>query len=243
MKRAIEKLNDKSGATLAVALLFFLMCAVVGSVLLSSAQSNAGRITELKEQEQLFYDLSSAAQVLADDICGSSVTYVDVEMQSGFPLPNEEDRESSRFIPEGREAPDAELGNLLLAGAGSIFEYRGIGEPPVFVEEFTVSPDDDRVGECKGRLRMIPGPNRGRGSGMLKIEIELWSGDKEEESLYRCDLEIQTLYSGGERVQKFYDVMEENPDNPGELVKNTYFYYRTETTVVWERAAITKNKS
>lgn len=55
--KAEQKLRSQEGASLMVALLFFVMCAAVGSMILAAASSSAGRISGLetgsREQEEL----------------------------------------------------------------------------------------------------------------------------------------------------------------------------------------------
>lgn len=51
-----------------LALLVFLICAMVGSVVLASATAAAGRIKGIKEDDQTLYTLTSSAQMFADEI-------------------------------------------------------------------------------------------------------------------------------------------------------------------------------
>lgn len=54
-----------------VALLFFLMCAMVGSVILAAAATSSGRTSKAKTEENIErYSLESAAQLIADDMTG-----------------------------------------------------------------------------------------------------------------------------------------------------------------------------
>ena len=48
MNAVQRKLQDRSGATLTVALLFFIMCAAAGSVILAAATTSTGRLAELQ---------------------------------------------------------------------------------------------------------------------------------------------------------------------------------------------------
>lgn len=83
-KTAGNKLQNENGATLMLALLFFIMCAVAGSIILASATGAAGRaagtssdstqsITQRKENIQDYYTLTSAADFLVSQIKGKSV--------------------------------------------------------------------------------------------------------------------------------------------------------------------------
>ncbi len=66
----IKKLNSQSGASILVALLFFIVCIVAGSVVLASASAAAGRSAHLTDTETLKnqYAVDSAASVLKTQI-------------------------------------------------------------------------------------------------------------------------------------------------------------------------------
>lgn len=65
-----NRIRSNSGATILLALLFFLLCALAGSIILSAGSAAAGRISGLKETEQSFYSVTSAAQVIREAIEG-----------------------------------------------------------------------------------------------------------------------------------------------------------------------------
>ena len=56
-----------------VALLLFLVCAAVGAVILAAAAATAGRMSEKTKTDQRYYSVSSAAELLADQLCGKKV--------------------------------------------------------------------------------------------------------------------------------------------------------------------------
>ena len=65
-KTILAKLKSDSGASLMAALLFFIMCATVGSIILAAATASSGRLAGLKRNEQAHYAVNSAADVLAN---------------------------------------------------------------------------------------------------------------------------------------------------------------------------------
>ena len=73
MNRVKRKLNSERGASITWALLIFLVCAVVGSVVLVAGTSASGRLSKLAETDQRYYAVSSSAGVLRD-VLGQSVT-------------------------------------------------------------------------------------------------------------------------------------------------------------------------
>ena len=65
---AIKKLRSNDGASLMVALLFFVVCAVVGSIVLSAATVSSGRMTGIKKNSRDYYTLTSAAKVFQTNL-------------------------------------------------------------------------------------------------------------------------------------------------------------------------------
>ena len=66
MKRAAEKLKSSRGASLMMALLLFLVCAVVGSAVLTAGTAASGRMAKIAESDQRYYSVNSAANLLID---------------------------------------------------------------------------------------------------------------------------------------------------------------------------------
>lgn len=71
LNRTIKtKLKSDRGASLMLALLLFLACAVVGSIVLGAASASSGRMADIKEYDQRYYAVKSAAQLLVDELDG-----------------------------------------------------------------------------------------------------------------------------------------------------------------------------
>ena len=60
MKRTLNKLNNRRGASISIALLLLLVCAVIGSVVLTAGVAAAGRYSELAKSDRRFYCVDSA---------------------------------------------------------------------------------------------------------------------------------------------------------------------------------------
>ena len=73
MNAVQRKLQDRSGATLTVALLFFIMCAAAGSDILAAATTSTGRLAELQASDQNYYAVVSAAKLIRDEIDGQTI--------------------------------------------------------------------------------------------------------------------------------------------------------------------------
>lgn len=68
MKCLREKLHSRRGATILLALLFFLVCMLVAASVLMAAVSNAGKLRSNYEQQQKYLALSSALRLVTDQI-------------------------------------------------------------------------------------------------------------------------------------------------------------------------------
>lgn len=82
MNAVQRKLQDRSGATLTVALLFFIMCAAAGSVILAAATTSTGRLAELQASDQNYYAVVSAAKLLRDEIDGQTISVGQTETKT-----------------------------------------------------------------------------------------------------------------------------------------------------------------
>ena len=82
MKNRIKnKLCSQAGASITYALLLFLVCAVLCSVLLTAATASSGRMSQIAETDQRYYAVTSAAKSLKDMIEGSPVSIVKVQTE------------------------------------------------------------------------------------------------------------------------------------------------------------------
>lgn len=77
MKRLIlKKLRSNEGASLTYAILLFLVCAVVGSIVLTAGTIASGRLAEKAEMDQRYYHVTSTAEFLKDALDGKSVRII-----------------------------------------------------------------------------------------------------------------------------------------------------------------------
>lgn len=68
MRAVVGKLKDRSGASMIIALVFFLVCAMVGGVILTAASANVGRMARERLASQRRLAVTSAAQLIAGDL-------------------------------------------------------------------------------------------------------------------------------------------------------------------------------
>ena len=73
------KLNSEKGAALSYALLCFLVCAVVGSMILTAATAATGRFAGLAEADSRYFAVSSAARLLEDSFEDKKTVVIELE--------------------------------------------------------------------------------------------------------------------------------------------------------------------
>ena len=66
MQTIKRKLGSRRGASITFALLLFLVCAVLSSVIIVAATSSAGRMSKLAETDQRYYAVTSAADLVKE---------------------------------------------------------------------------------------------------------------------------------------------------------------------------------
>ena len=72
-RRKCNILRSRTGASLSLALLLFLICGVVGALVITAGSTAAGRMSQLAEMDQRYYSVSSAAELLANELDGGTV--------------------------------------------------------------------------------------------------------------------------------------------------------------------------
>lgn len=74
MKRISEKLRSQGGASILLALMLFLVCFMVSSVIISSATASVDKMRERETNQEEYLAISSAADVLQEVIGGLEFT-------------------------------------------------------------------------------------------------------------------------------------------------------------------------
>ena len=73
MKKARAKLQSRRGASITFALLLFLVCAVVSSVVVVAGSAVGGRMSQMAAMDQRYYAVTSAAELLRSIFDGRTV--------------------------------------------------------------------------------------------------------------------------------------------------------------------------
>ena len=83
MHKLKQKLKSQTGASITFALLLFLVCAVIGSVVLTAGTAASGRMSELAKSDQRYYSVTSAARLLRNMVENETVTIVKTVKSTG----------------------------------------------------------------------------------------------------------------------------------------------------------------
>ena len=76
MTRLRQKLRSRRGASILIALVFFLLCLTVGGVVLTAATASAGRLAAQRQTQQDYLTVSSAAALVRDSVEERRFQYV-----------------------------------------------------------------------------------------------------------------------------------------------------------------------
>lgn len=70
-----KKLKSDRGASITYALLIFLVCAIIGSAVLTAGTAASGRLSQMVEIDQRYYSVNSAASLLIDLMERDKIVY------------------------------------------------------------------------------------------------------------------------------------------------------------------------
>ena len=73
MNKTRNKLTSSAGASLGISLLLFLVCAVLGSVILTAGTTTMSRVSAVSGSDQRYYSVTSAAELMKKELVGKTV--------------------------------------------------------------------------------------------------------------------------------------------------------------------------
>lgn len=137
-----QKMASNTGATIVIALVFFLLCAVTGVTVLTAGTAASGRLSGLAAAEQEYYSVTSAAETVEQMIKGQRFAAYQ-EKEGGVPLMGENVIYTQK--------PGGELGAMLTDAVAAIYEKGREG----YEETFTLAlTGEEEKTEITGRLSM-----------------------------------------------------------------------------------------
>ncbi len=188
MQAMKKKIQSQRGASLTYALLVFLVCAVVGSAVLTAGTAAGGRMDNLAEMDQRYYSVNSAARLMIDMITGDEIqvekTTPDTDGASADPGSDPAPAPASEFHyfrlkGTEREVIDVSSGFPSLTVEAGDRIARGLSANQV--RTITVSADKDGVMTVEGTETIYP-------DGRLEIELgnQIESADDEHYVIHLC---------------------------------------------------------
>lgn len=132
------KLDDPAGSSIILALVFFLMCAIIGSIVLTAASVNSKSTATYEEMQQLEYTVTSAADLVGSQIVGSEITWA-YPSKAQDAIPNFMQDDQYETCSEFLKALWKKYGSVAQeSGTGGIWDTRGKTDPYTLPETFTV---------------------------------------------------------------------------------------------------------
>ncbi|MBP3876728.1 MAG: hypothetical protein J6E44_02070 [Lachnospiraceae bacterium] len=142
-----KKLKSEDGASLMLALLFFVICAMVASVILAAATAAAGRISKLEETNQDRLALESAAGVIKNELVGvkyiSTQNYND-EGPTGTPEPAWQRLNKTNNRYEEVEVNFSGIIEKMLSKTKKEYTISATNMPSVIMAPSMVDTDEDK---------------------------------------------------------------------------------------------------
>ena len=170
-----KKILSKDGATILIALLFFLLCAIAGSVILAAGSAASGRVSGIVSQTQSYYSVTSAAEVMGDTLTGT------MTMQETANETVTEQNLSCSLSPSGN------LDGLLTKAVKAIKVSNEAGTPATYEDDITISlaseaGADDKSLDVLGKFTMDEN---------YSITVVLYQTSEDDDiSTYLCTLSI-----------------------------------------------------
>lgn len=257
MERVREKLHSRTGASMLIALLFFLVAMVVGGVVLTAASTNAGRVERNRREQQNYLAVASAAELVKEDIAGEpaaafTAAYRKTVVDTFYPAeynelgelvsPSYTTRDTSYQFETG-ETYGAKMENSALM-PGLLEELKRIyGDtlPPgvTGVPKLDVTTDVDLelafgaedMPAVAGSLAVSPADDGITGQRRYTLTVVLGAKPEQEGGLSPYATTLEFAPSVTKRVQ---------PDTPVTVGDTTTYITHYITTVTWEEPVIRK---
>ena len=228
-----RKLHSGRGASILLALVFFLVCGFVGAVILGSATANAQKVRDRRADRQAYYAVSSAARLLRDTLGDSACK--GWEDQVTYGCHNDSHSEAGSHRCEKTEFMGTSGGNLLTEAAWKVFcsqtrYYLAEKPAPPYETAFTVEAGEG-IPDVEAVLTIDQSYN---------VTIQLWAGaEKRHPMSLRLAASVQQT---DEEIQRPECHHEAGTNEAGETIWN-YYTGNTKTrttTVSWPTAVIAK---
>ena len=204
-----QKLHAQQGATITAALLFFLVAAVCGSIILGAATATLSRITTQAEDARAYYSLTSAAQLVRNDLLQSrwEVTVTQTDAGSSLTktyaikaLNQDGEADTKTFIPNLLTHVND---NASLFGPSTVLQISttkegGTALPLVYAEPDQIDfeslfTDYNSGANTKLRIRMTIDPTGFDASGNQQFHNTFKDSDNKTRQVYWLELTLDSV--------------------------------------------------
>ncbi len=131
-ERLTAKLRSGRGASITFALLLFLVCAVIGSVVLAAGTAASGRVSQLAQSDGRYYAVTSAAQLFRKELKDQSFVVVRTKT-TVTPYSVVELDENGEDASETRKTPVSQV-EVLMPSDAPVYGFQLLdpsSDPPV----------------------------------------------------------------------------------------------------------------
>lgn len=164
-------MRDERGASLVIALVFFLICAIVGSVVLTAASTQAKSVHTYYDLQQSEFAVSSAAQTLGAELESAVLTRDEATS----------DTETPQYVCN---TGSAFAKSFWTANGATIMNNRRINAPTE-IDNIEVAPNSTLVDAVQGTMTIDEDLN-------IKVELSLAEGATSS-SDYRLVMTLQCI--------------------------------------------------
>lgn len=219
-----QKLNSKRGASLILAAAFFLLCAAVGGVVLTSAMANAGRLSHLEQEQQAYLTVSSAARLLREELEGRvfETKRTVIERSPGGLVSDE--MEPPSLSPAG-----GSMDGILKEDGEAVYRHENYGGVLPAQRSFSIDAGDSRFAQVNVTKFQM------KQDYQITAVLTLKNDDR-----YSMTLTLPAVCSKSGPSSSSKDVYTTDPDTGDEILDYTETTAETTTTVTWKGGVITK---
>lgn len=244
-----QKLHSKRGVSAIIALVFLLFCATVGAIVLTAASANAGKSTRVQKEQQAYFAVRSAAQLVRDELegavfCGTFEEIIECSedragAESYVQVPHVQYPENKNHWSKNLENTanawmKADAEGIFKLSVGNLTSYELKAQP------FEVKIAQENVPAIKGTYQMdqtygvkFTFETSSGTTSVQKATLTLSADVKtnvtnQRETWYKPDTQTVTDPLTGEETEKVVQVPQ------------YAIIQRTETTVTWNRGVLTK---
>ena len=123
-----NKLRSSRGASMLLALLFLLVCLMVGAVTLTASAANTGRIQRNRQEQQAYLAVASAAKLLREELTamkfvGEYEKTVETVYHPDTPNPEGTDTDVTISYTSSTSLTGSDLVTLEILGCGDSYHY------------------------------------------------------------------------------------------------------------------------